>query len=159
MPQPPSAPNATASMSGRSGPESRLRRLLLVSDEVASAEALRSHLARHGFLVGVANSARAAVNAAVETKPDVVLVDAAIHHGWPGVVTALDPHVSRQRVAVLAAYWSTEARRSAEAEGIGGILLKQLEGSTLALRLREISEGASERPIGPHAAGVSGGAR
>ena len=141
-------------------PDGPRRRLLVVSDDVASAEALRAHLSRHGFLICLANSARAAVNAAQETGPDAVLVDAAVHGGWQTVVQALDPYLSRRRVAVLAAYWSTDARRTAEQAGIGGILLKQIEGEALVTRLRELGDEAGAAPLadGPPT-GMSGGAR
>lgn len=124
------------------------RRLLLVSDDVGSAEALRAHLTRHGFLLSLANSARMAAMAARETSPDVVLVDAAIHGGWQPVLRSLDALLSRRQVAVLAAYWSTDARHCAEEAGVGGILLKQLEGDALAKRLREVGDGAALGPDG-----------
>jgi DNA-binding response OmpR family regulator len=148
-------------MSAMSVPEGPRRRLLVVSDDVASAEALRAHLSRHGFLICLANSARAAVNAARETDPNAVLVDAAVHGGWQTVVHALDPYLPRRRVAVLAAYWTTDARRTAEQAGIGGILLKQIEGETLVTRLRELGEdaGAAPEANGPRPAGMTGGAR
>ncbi len=142
-------------------PEGPRRRLLVVSDDVASAEALRAHLSRHGFLICLANSARAAVNAARETDPDAVLVDAAVHGGWQAVVRSLDQILARNRIAVLAAYWSTDARRTAEQAGIGGILLKQIEGETLVTRLRELGDdtGAAAATNGLPPAGISGGAR
>ena len=148
-------------MTAQSEPEGARQRLLVVSDDVASAEALRAHLSRHGFLICLANSARAAVNAARETDPDAVLVDAAVHGGWQSVVYALDPYLSRRRIAVLAAYWSTDARRTAEQAGIGGILLKQIEGEVLVTRLRELGNGAGGAPEadGASRAGMTGGAR
>jgi DNA-binding response OmpR family regulator len=148
-------------MNGMATPEGPRRRLLVVSDDVASAEALRAHLSRHGFLICLANSARAAVNAARETDPNAVLVDAAVHGGWQTVVHALDPYLSRRRIAVLAAYWSTDARRAAEQAGIGGILLKQIEGEVLVSRLRELGDAAGAAPEanGSPPAGMTGGAR
>jgi DNA-binding NarL/FixJ family response regulator len=145
-------------MSSMTLPEGPRRRLLVVSDDVASSEALRASRAG-SHLPG--NSARAAVNAARETDPNAVLVDAAVHGGWQHVVHALDPLVPRRRVAVLAAYWSTDARRAAEQTGIGGILLKQIEGEALVTRLRELGDdaGAAPEASGPPTAGMTGGAR
>jgi DNA-binding NarL/FixJ family response regulator len=142
------------------GPEPIRRRLLLVSDDVASAEALRAHLTRHGFLLCEANSARMAALAAREVRPDVVLIDAAIHGGWQAVIRELDGVIPRARVSVLAAYWSNDARRLAEDVGIGAILLKQMEGDLLAERLRGVGEGGASvratrllpRPVAPGAA-------
>lgn len=137
------------------------RRLLLVSDDVASAEALRAHLTRHGFLLCEANSARMAAVAAREVPPDVVLIDAAIHGGWQRVLGSLDGLIDRQHVVVLAAYWPTEARRAADEAGVGGILLKQLEGDALAEQLRAAGDGrGTERAgrVAPRAV-VTGGVR
>ncbi len=116
------------------------RRLLVVADDLASAEALRTHLSRHGFSVARATSARAAARAAREIAPEVVLVDAAVRGGWRDVVLALDGLVERGRVAVLAAYWSAEAQAAAREFGIGETLLKQLEGPALAGRLRRLAD-------------------
>ncbi|HWP62600.1 MAG TPA: hypothetical protein VNO86_03945 [Candidatus Binatia bacterium] len=119
------------------------KRLLVVADDVASAEALRAHLARHGFAVARATSARAAARAARELAPEVVLIDAAIHGGWRDVVLALDGLVERRRVAVLAAYWSADARAAAREFGIGETLLKQLEGPALLRRLEDLAGASS----------------
>jgi DNA-binding response OmpR family regulator len=137
------------------------RRLLLVSDDVTSSEALRAHLTRHGFLLCGANSARMAAAAAREVPPDVVLIDAAIHGGWQSVLRALDGLIDRRHVVVLAAYWPADARRVAEEAGIGGIMLKQLEGAALAAQLREVGDGQGttrSARVAPRAI-VSGGAR
>ncbi len=120
-------------------------RLLVVADDLASAEALRIHLSRHGFAVARATSPRAAARAARELAPDAVLIDAAIHGGWRDVVLALDGLVERRRVAVLAAYWSADAQVAAREFGIGATLLKQLEGPALVRRLEALAARA-ERP-------------
>jgi DNA-binding NarL/FixJ family response regulator len=138
-------------------PDARRRRLLLVSDDVVSAEALRAHLARHGFLLCEANSARMAAVAAREVAPDVVLIDAAIHGGWQCVMRSLEGLIERQHVVILAAYWSSDARRAAEDAGIGGILLKQLEGGALAERLRAVGDGRGSRSGNVAARSVASG--
>ncbi len=140
------------------------RPLLLVCDDAISGEALRSHLARHGFVVSVASSARTAARAADETHPDVVVVDAAVHGGWQAVLLALDG-IEPCRIALLAAYWSADARRSAGEAGVGAVLLKQIEGDALVRRLRDLCAAgtagsrveARSHPVGPTMA--HGGAR
>jgi DNA-binding NarL/FixJ family response regulator len=115
-------------------------RLLLVGDDPASTDAIATHLSRHGFLVvGQVRTAEAARTAARYTDPDVVLVDAAVHDGWRAVVAALDGILEQTRIAVLASYWSSDERRAASASGIGGVILKAVEGDSLAGRLREIA--------------------
>jgi DNA-binding NarL/FixJ family response regulator len=114
-------------------------RLLLVSDRQAASEALRTHLAHHGFtIVAHEGSATGAADAACREHPDVVLIDAAVPGGWQDVVAALDDLVPRDHIAVLAAYWSTDARRAATRTGIGATLLKRVEGVELVNRLRAV---------------------
>lgn len=113
------------------------RPLLLVCDDASSGEALRSHLSRHGFVVSVATSARAAARAAQEARPDVVVIDAAVHGGWQAVLLALEG-IPPCRVALLAAYWSADARRAASEAAVGAVLLKQIEGDALVRRLSEL---------------------
>lgn len=118
-------------------------RILLVSDHRASSEALGGHLARHGFtIVGRESGARAAGEAARREGPDVVLIDSAVRDGWQEVVRHLDA-VPKDHIAVLAAYWSTDARRAAASSGIGATLLKRVEGAELVNRLRALAEGRS----------------
>ena len=114
-------------------------RLLLVSDQRAASEALRAHLAHHGFTI-VAHEGQpvSAAAAARREHPDVVLIDAAVHGGWQDVVTALEDVIPRSHIAVLAAYWSTDARRAATRTGIGATLLKRVEGVELINRLRAL---------------------
>ena len=112
-------------------------RLLLVSNRQAASEALRDHLAHRGFtIVAHEGSASDAAQAARRERPQVVLIDAAVPGGWQDVVTALDGLVPRDHIAVLAAYWSTDARRAATRTGIGATLLKRVEGVELVDRLR-----------------------
>lgn len=119
-------------------------RLLLVSDHRASSDALGTHLSHHGFtIVGREPSARAAGEAARREHPDVVLIDAAVHEGWQEVVRSLDA-IPKDHIAVLAAYWSTDARRAAAASGIGATLLKRVEGAELVNRLRALAEDRPE---------------
>ncbi len=120
-------------------------RLLLVGDHREASEALRTHLAHHGFtIVAHETSAAGAAVAARRQPPDVVLIDAAVSGGWQDVVVALDDIVPHDRIAVLAAYWSTNARRAATRTGIGATLLKRVEGVELVHRLRML--GGVARP-------------
>jgi DNA-binding response OmpR family regulator len=118
-------------------------RLLLVSSDLRAAEALRVHLEHHDFVVCNATDAATAAAVIGELRPDLVLIDAAVSHGWREVVRALNGEFPRARMAILAGYWSTAARQAAAEAGIGGIFLKQMEGRRLADRLRALlDEGA-----------------
>ena len=115
------------------------RRLLIVSQHRAATEALSDHLSRHGFTVAQASSDSAAREAA-SVRPEVVLLDADVSGGWRPVVAALRDVVPPGRIAVLASYWHSDEQREAVASGIGGTLLKHLDGSALARQLRALSE-------------------
>jgi pyruvate-ferredoxin/flavodoxin oxidoreductase len=116
-----------------------LRRLLIVSQHRAATEALCDHLSRHGFIVAQASCESAAREAAI-SRPDVVLLDADVAGGWRPMVAALRDLVPPGRIAVLASYWHSDEQREAVASGIGGTLLKHLDGSALARQLRSLSE-------------------
>jgi pyruvate-ferredoxin/flavodoxin oxidoreductase len=117
------------------------KRLLIVSQHRAATEALCDHLSRHGFtIVAQATSAESAAREACAVRPDVVLIDADVPGGWPPVVAVLRDLIPAERIAVLASYWHADEQREAVASGIGGTLLKHLDGSALARQLRELSE-------------------
>lgn len=125
-------------------------RLLLVSDHRAAAEALRAHLAHHGFtIVARETTPVGAADSASRERPDVVLIDAAVRGGWQPVVSALDEIVAREHIAVLAAYWGTDARRAATRSGIGAMLLKRVEGVELVDRLRALAAPPDGKSVGP----------
>jgi DNA-binding NarL/FixJ family response regulator len=122
-----------------------LRRLLIVSQHRAATEALSDHLSRHGFaVVAQATCAESAVREAAIVNPDVVLLDADVPGGWRPVVSALRDCIPAGKIAVLASYWHTDEQREAVASGIGGTLLKHLDGSALARQLREMSDATVE---------------
>ena len=124
-----------------SDPQLPSRRLLIVSQHRAATEALCDHLSRHGFtIVAQATSAESAARESASVRPDVVLLDADVPGGWRPVVAALRDLIPAERIAVLASYWHTEEQREAVASGIGGTLLKHLDGSALARQLRALSE-------------------
>lgn len=115
-------------------------RLLLVSEHRGASEALTTHLTRHGFvIVGHESNPGRAADAARRERPDVVLIDASVAAGWQAVVGALEGLVARGHMAVLAAYWSSDARRAAASSGIGATLLKGGKTGELVERLRSLA--------------------
>jgi pyruvate-ferredoxin/flavodoxin oxidoreductase len=120
-------------------PNLPVRRLLIVSQHRAATEALSDHLSRHGFAVAQATTETAAREAAA-SDPQVVLLDADVPGGWRPVVAALRDCIPASRIAVLASYWHADEQREAAASGIGGTLLKHLDGSALARQLRALGE-------------------
>jgi pyruvate-ferredoxin/flavodoxin oxidoreductase len=120
-------------------PNLPVRRLLIVSTHRAASEALSDHLSRHGFAVAQATT-ETALREAAASDPQVVLLDADVPGGWRPVVAALRDCIPASRIAVLASYWHADEQREAAASGIGGTLLKHLDGSALARQLRALGE-------------------
>src|SRR5512136_342958 len=116
------------------------RRLLIVSQHRAATEALCDHLSRHGFSIVAQATAETAAHDCAASNPDVVLLDADVPGGWRPVVSALRDCIPAGRIAVLASYWPSDEQREAAASGIGGTLLKHLDGNALARQLRELGE-------------------
>ncbi len=116
------------------------RRVLVVTHHRAAAEALCDHLSRHGFTIALAATPESAAREAAAARPDLGLIDADVPGGWKPVVEALADLVPPGRIAVLASYWHADEQREAVASGIGVTLLKHLDGSALARRLRALSE-------------------
>jgi pyruvate-ferredoxin/flavodoxin oxidoreductase len=121
-------------------PNLPLRRLLIVSQHRGATEALSDHLSRHGFDIVAHATAESAARDCEASNPDVVLLDADVPGGWRPVVAALRDCISPERIAVLASYWHADEQREAVASGIGGTLLKHLDGSALARQLRALGE-------------------
>jgi pyruvate-ferredoxin/flavodoxin oxidoreductase len=121
-------------------PSLPLRRLLIVSQHRAATEALCDHLSRHGFSIVALATAETAARDCASSSPDVVLLDADVPGGWRPVVAALRHCIPAERIAVLASYWHADEQREAVASGIGGTLLKHLDGSALARQLRALGE-------------------
>jgi len=103
-------------------------------------------------IVGEADSGKETLKQAQKIKPDVVLLDADVPGGWRPVVAALRDCIPADRIAVLASYWHADEQREAIATGIGGTLLKHLDGSALARQLRELGDSASSTTSAAQAA-------
>lgn len=126
-------------------------RLLLVSGNRATSDALSSHLGRRGFpIISRATSAESAGHVAHSAAIDVALVDASVPEGWRAVVGALEDVVPPSSIVVLAPYWPAEERRDAARRGIGATLLAGADRNTLATRLHAASAGSHGRRVAAH---------
>ena len=126
-------------------------RLLLVSGNRATSDALSSHLGRRGFpIITRATSAEGATHAARSSEIDVTLVDASVPEGWRAVVGALEGVVHPSSIVVLAPYWPADERRDAARRGIGAALLTGADRHALATRLHAVSAGSRGRRLAAH---------
>jgi len=123
-------------------------RLLIVEDERIAAAALEHQLARAGYeVVGNVGKADAAVTAAVEQAPDVVLMDINLGAGPDGIEAARQIR-DRCRTAVifLTAYSDEETLRRAQEVAPFGYLRKPVHSRDLQPALQmALARAALER--------------
>lgn len=119
-------------------------RLLLADDHVIVADALRSMLAAHYDVVGVAGDGRTLLHAAETLKPDLIVVDI----GMP-LLNGLDATMQikrllpRVKVIVLTMNEDSDLVAEAFRAGASGYLLKHSAAQELLLAIREVLKGAS----------------
>lgn len=119
-------------------------RLLLADDHVIVADALRSMLAAHYDVVGIAGDGRTLLHAAETLKPDLIVVDI----GMP-LLNGLDATMQikrllpRVKVIVLTMNEDSDLVAEAFRAGASGYLLKHSAAQELLLAIREVLKGAS----------------
>ncbi len=113
----------------------RLRRILIVEDNVDAAESLRLFLELTGHEVTVAHSGPEGVARARDTQPEVVLCDIGLPGEMDGygVARALrhDPELSFTRLIALTGYGQSEDRRLASEAGFDLHLTKPTDPEAL----------------------------
>ena len=102
------------------------RRLLLVEDELLLAMDLEARLAAMGFsVVDMAATGAAAIAAAEQYRPDLVLMDIRLSGQMDGIDAALEIRKRRDiPVLFLSAYADEQTRQRAQAVGTHGFLSK-----------------------------------
>jgi signal transduction histidine kinase/CheY-like chemotaxis protein len=109
------------------------RRILVAEDNDDAREVLRALLESVGHLVYVAKTGEAAIDEAVQHRPDVVLLDI----GLPGldgydVARRIRYLGGTMRLIALTGYGQPEDRRRSEAAGFDAHLVKPVDGDELA---------------------------
>jgi DNA-binding response OmpR family regulator len=123
---------AAGQQDGRAG-DTRRRRVLIADDDPDMAQGLRMLLELWGCAVMVCHDGAAALAAAAEFRPDIVLLDIGLPRG-DGVEVARQIRAAGKLPGVmliaLSGYRASRHPRSAEA-GFDAWLLKPIEGETL----------------------------
>jgi PAS domain S-box-containing protein len=107
--------------------------ILIVEDERLVATALQNELAQFGYsVVGIASAAKDALDRAVASKPDLVLMDINLKGNSDGIDAALDIH-NRCGIPVvyLSAFSDPQTVARASKTGAFGYLLKPYEEQEL----------------------------
>ena len=119
----------------------RQPRLLIVDDNVDAADAMGTLLSLNGFSVETAHDPQSAMERAVATDPDVVLLDI----GLPGMTGyelarkfSSHPVVSRAKLIALTGYGQPGDTEQAKAAGFAGYLVKPVDVDQLRERIEAI---------------------
>jgi PAS domain S-box-containing protein len=121
--------------------QQRQPRLLIVDDNVDAADAMGTLLGLSGFTVETAHDPQSAMERAVATDPDVVLLDI----GLPGMTGyelarqfASHPVVSRAKLIALTGYGQPGDTEQAKAAGFAGYLVKPVDVDQLREQIESI---------------------
>jgi signal transduction histidine kinase len=127
-------PAALSEMPTYPKPDGRHLRILVVEDNPDSADSLRMVLELYGYEVSVAYTGTAAVKAAEEWKPDVVLCDIGLPglDGY-GVASRLrhSPVTAKARLIAVTGYGREEDRRRSHEAGFDEHLTKPVDPDAL----------------------------
>ncbi len=103
------------------------KKILLVEDDVALSSVYKSRLEMEGFETKTVNNGEVALSAAVEFKPDLVLLDAMMPKisGFDVLdILRNTPETSNIRVIMLTALSQPKDKERAEALGVDEYLVK-----------------------------------
>ncbi|MCC7450850.1 MAG: response regulator [Anaerolineae bacterium] len=130
-------------------------RIMVVEDEGIVALDIRNKLRRMGYSVtGIADSGEDAVIMALDTKPDLVLMDIRLKGEMDGIEAARQ--IRKQYsipVVYLTAYADTTTRRRADATGPAAYLLKPFDDIELHGVIQQVLV-----EVGPESSSTNGGA-
>lgn len=125
--------------------ESRTR-VLLVDDHEVVRDGVRSLINANEDLivVGEAASVREAIDQAVRTRPDVVVMDVRLADGSGIVATReIRARLEKTQVLMLTSFADDEALFASIMAGASGYVLKQIRGGELVRAIREVGAGKS----------------
>jgi PAS domain S-box-containing protein len=125
----------------RSGTEGRALRILIVDDNVDAADSIAMLLSMEGHQTRTVNTARAALLAAPEFKPEVVLLDIGLPEmdGYEVARRLRAQNGSHQmRLVAVTGYGQPADRRRARAAGFDEHMVKPVEPAALQAFLRSV---------------------
>lgn len=127
-------------------PKAVKTRVLLVDDHAIVRQGLRMVLESEADLqvVGEADTMRGAVDAAVRTRPDVILMDVRLMEGNGIEATReIRARTTHARVIIVTSFDDDEALFAAIMAGASGYLLKRIDSAQLVRAIREVANGRS----------------
>jgi len=133
--------SGTAAAGDQPASAERQPRLLVVDDNVDAADAIGTLLTLNGFTVETAHDPQSAMERAIASDPDVVLLDIGLP-GMSGYELAREfsrhPVVSRAKLIALTGYGQPGDTEQAKAAGFAGYLVKPVDVDQLRERIESI---------------------
>lgn len=120
-------------------------RILIVDDDLVSADSLVTLLTAAGNDVRVETSARAGADAVATWKPDVALLDIGLPGGGAYLVASrvrAEPATRATRLVALAEWGQQEDRRRSAEAGFDHHLVKPVDPLHLRVLLNSVAAGA-----------------
>jgi len=140
--------SGTAAAADQPAAAERRPRLLVVDDNVDAADAIGTLLSLNGFSVETAHDPQSAMELAIASDPDVVLLDIGLP-GKSGYELAREfsghPVVSRAKLIALTGYGRPGDTEQAKAAGFAGYLVKPVDVDELRERIESILAAAPVR--------------
>src|SRR5258708_17519139 len=121
-------------------------RILLVDDQEVVRKGVKSLINANDALtvVGEAGSVREAIDQAMRTKPDVVVMDVRLADGSGIEATReIRARLEKTQVLMLTSFADDEALFASIMAGAAGYVLKQIRGGELIRAIREVGAGRS----------------
>jgi two-component system response regulator DevR len=121
-------------------------RILLVDDHEVVRDGVKSLINANDDLtvVGEAGSVQEAIDQAMRTKPDVVVMDVRLADGSGIVATReIRAKLEKTQVLMLTSFADDEALFASIMAGAAGYVLKQIRGGELIRAIREVGAGRS----------------
>jgi two-component system response regulator DevR len=123
----------------------RKTRVMLVDDHAIVRQGLRMVLEAAGLqVVGEADTMRSAVDTAIRTRPDVILMDVRLVEGNGIEATReIRARTTNARVIIVTSFDDDEALFASIMAGASGYLLKRVDSAQLLNAIREVARGHS----------------
>ena len=119
------------------------RRLLIVEDEILLAMDLQTRLTDLGYsAVDIASTGAAAIAAAEQHQPDLILMDIRLHGGMDGITAAQEIHKHHDiPVIFMSAYADEETQQRAATAGSAAFLSKMTDDLDLCSAIETALDG------------------
>ena len=121
-----------------------MKKILLVDDDASTTLVLDAMLTEEGFKVSVVNDSRKTVETALETQPDIILLDLMMP-GIDGIevckMLRAESHFEKTPILFFTAIGDLDYKSSAYQAGADDFIVKPIHPVELISRIKKVSKG------------------